>query len=483
MAPPLDENSAPEAFAGHPEAGVSPYYKAMAKDLGGAQTSPGAKAIRVKDILKGQYARSKLGAMFRLTSSQFDKVLTQAGAAVEWRDMVEETAGGKFAAPECPSSARLMVVSASGENIEGHGEVTVVKVNTVSDALGTKQIDRVIVPKVVFQSLPFEVMDAANVQLRAPDITALSRSFVLWVWCMTGKFNIGAPLCRHAAKQFDARHKLGLDPKSPGGKDLLWMGILLRQARLMDRSDASVRPHSLYPVALPLSLTAITAACPQRIIRIKIKVQQVDMCQKARDVVNKFAFLLVCDDATKTKYPDPLVGEIPSHQVQPESLSYPSISSSLPTPQPLEFSQPSPAIPPLLPPAPYTSHPSYNPSLPLALALPLPQQPSAPTANALFPTYAAVAGGGASGLEDFGAADQASSAHNGTGVAEPTYEEKRLQQIEANKAKLTELGVQPLTKTLPPKKKRQRAERPPVSSHVDRARRATDETLSGELRM
>ena len=114
MAPPLDENSAPEAFAGHPEAGVSPYYKAMAKDLGGAQTSPGAKAIRVKDILKGQYARSKLGAMFRLTSSQFDKVLTQAGAAVEWRDMVEETVGGKFAAPECPSSARLMVVSASG---------------------------------------------------------------------------------------------------------------------------------------------------------------------------------------------------------------------------------------------------------------------------------------------------------------------------------------------------------------------------------
>ena len=254
-----DENSAPEAFAGHPEACVSPYYKAFARELGGALTSPGAKAIKIKDILKGRFGRTRMGQMFRLTSSQFDMVLRDAGAAVEWRDLIEETAGGKFAVPDwCTSSGGLERAAVGRSQVanEARGDLTVARENTVSDALGRRQIERVVVPKAVFQSVT--VSDVSNVRLNGPQITLLSRAFVLWVWSKTGKFSVGAPLCRHAATQFEARHEMGIDALSKS-RDLRWMGILLRQSRLMGRPDVEVRACKVLPQPPPWSLICL---CP-----------------------------------------------------------------------------------------------------------------------------------------------------------------------------------------------------------------------------
>ena len=56
-----DENSMPEDFAGKPDAAISPFYKALSRTLGGPTSSPGAKAIKVKDMIKGRFARTKMG--------------------------------------------------------------------------------------------------------------------------------------------------------------------------------------------------------------------------------------------------------------------------------------------------------------------------------------------------------------------------------------------------------------------------------------
>jgi hypothetical protein len=248
MEPPHpNENSAPNAFAGHPDALLSPYYKSLAKELGGADRSPGNKAIAIKDRLKRKYLRTRMGQMFNLTTTQFDSVLTDVGAEVHWRDVIQETGGGEFVKPECPSSARLALVNARDAG-EAHGNITTVKENTVSHALGRAHIQCIVVPESIFQLVIN--FDIVNVKLRPTDITILSRAFVLWVWCKTGKFNLGAQICRHAAKQFEARHPLGIDPNSPMTQlDLCWYLILLRQSRVMDRPDSLVRslPRRLAP--------------------------------------------------------------------------------------------------------------------------------------------------------------------------------------------------------------------------------------------
>jgi hypothetical protein len=151
MEPPHpNENSAPNAFAGHPDALLSPYYKSLAKELGGADRSPGNKAIAIKDRLKRKYLRTRMGQMFNLTTTQFDSVLTDVGAEVHWRDVIQETGGGEFVKPECPSSARLALVSARDAG-EAHGNIITVKENTVSHALGRAQIQCIVVPQSIFQ--------------------------------------------------------------------------------------------------------------------------------------------------------------------------------------------------------------------------------------------------------------------------------------------------------------------------------------------
>ena len=85
-----DEDSPPEALARYPLAPVSPFFKSFARELGG---SPAEKAIKVKNLVKGRYARTRMKQLFGLTTTQIDSVLMEVKASTCWRPIIEELGG------------------------------------------------------------------------------------------------------------------------------------------------------------------------------------------------------------------------------------------------------------------------------------------------------------------------------------------------------------------------------------------------------
>ena len=77
----LNENSAPEDFAGRGDALISPFFKSIGKRVGG---SPQKRVLELKDSVKRKYGRYSLAQMFRLADTQFDGLLTEAGIDMQW---------------------------------------------------------------------------------------------------------------------------------------------------------------------------------------------------------------------------------------------------------------------------------------------------------------------------------------------------------------------------------------------------------------
>ena len=235
-----DENSMPEDFAGKPDAAISPFYKALSRTLGGPTSSPGAKAIKVKDLIKGRFARTKMGQMYALTTTQFDTVLIEVKAHVCWRPLIEEVGGGNFRVPQCPSSARLVEISSQAADT-GRGAVKVLKENTLTDEIGRSQVLKVWVPKHLFKSV--YIMDTIHTALDSTQSGLLSTEWALWAFSKYGKLNFGIFFVRHCARQFEHVYPKGF--VRPGV--LKWERILADKAICMNRNDASVRCCSPSP--------------------------------------------------------------------------------------------------------------------------------------------------------------------------------------------------------------------------------------------
>ena len=234
----LDENTAPADFTGQGDARGSPFFKAMARELGG---SPGVKLIEAGKLVKGMYARSRLQQVFDLTQDQVGTVLVKAGVSTEvvpvWRRMLESASGFNFALPNVPASAHITTILQNGE---GQGDKAIIRENTVSAQLGFECISRVSVPENLFSIV--ECKHPENRAISDTQVRQLSTAHAVWIFCKTGKFNIGARLVEHNAKQFDARYKF----RMAGGKKntrLDWEAILNRKALCLNRPDATVSSH------------------------------------------------------------------------------------------------------------------------------------------------------------------------------------------------------------------------------------------------
>ena len=235
----LDENNAPEDFTGRGDALISPFFKSIGKRVGG---SPQKRVIVLKDSVKRKYGRYSLNQMFRLAQTQFDGLLTEAGIDTCWRPMIEETASMRFVAP---STADAIVTFSAGRSVvpqEGRGEVKKVKVNTVSDQLGSEQIVRVVVAPAILLLGPQG--DADSIILSDPQVTTLSTALILWIYCKTGQFNAGVGLLDHCAKAFAARWKKRYSKKN-GWEPIRWYVVLFNRARCLDRPDSTVRRASV----------------------------------------------------------------------------------------------------------------------------------------------------------------------------------------------------------------------------------------------
>ena len=120
------------------------------------------------------------------------------------------------------------------------GDRAVVVANTVSSQLGVHACDEINIPEVIYALVT--VSDPENFAISTTQVRLLSTAIVMWIWCKTGKFNLGARLVEHNAKQFDARYKF----RMAGGKKnnrLDWEAILNRKALCLNRPDATVSSH------------------------------------------------------------------------------------------------------------------------------------------------------------------------------------------------------------------------------------------------
>jgi hypothetical protein len=82
--------------------------------------------------------------------------------------------------------------------------------------------------------------DTENQGLTDPQITLLSNAWALWLYCKTGKFNVGAQLMNHCAKQFAARYKRRVQGKKET-TELDWLKTLKQKSYVLNRKDATVR--------------------------------------------------------------------------------------------------------------------------------------------------------------------------------------------------------------------------------------------------
>lgn len=222
--------SKPEAFAGRGDARLSPFFRALGRDLGG---SPGRKAAQCQQIIKVKYGRTKMKQLWRLTTVQMERVLQEVGADVCWRPMIEDAGGFMFEVPDVPESAAL--VQTGGTLAAGRGELTRTVENTVADSLGVVSLCRIWVPEAIFALVT--VCDPLNTRLKPAQVNILSTAWCVWLYCKTGKFNAGTALANHCGKQFDARY-----PLLPLKKEKGFAPILLRKSYLGLDVDFLMRP-------------------------------------------------------------------------------------------------------------------------------------------------------------------------------------------------------------------------------------------------
>ena len=250
MAAPLyteEEKHLPEFYAGKGDTKLTPALKAFADELG---DDFGPRALRVKDLIKDKYARTRLKHMFGLTSGQIDGVLVEAGASEAWRPRFEETFGFTFAKVDYPPSGDLVTLGT--HKVRGpEGKRIVYKVNTVSAELGEDACKRVNIPQFILgavKAAPGEILSETKFGL-------LATLWILWIFAKTGKTNVGIQLVRLHARVFRA-HFPELAPIGTGFKtrERDWEDVLQHKTELWHRKDVVV--------ACPVSNSHAFARCP-----------------------------------------------------------------------------------------------------------------------------------------------------------------------------------------------------------------------------
>ena len=83
----LDENSRPEDFYGREEAGVSPFFKSIAREIGDGPEGP---CVQLKNTIKTKYLRARLSSLFKMTWCQFEREAENHGGSASWRPAFEE---------------------------------------------------------------------------------------------------------------------------------------------------------------------------------------------------------------------------------------------------------------------------------------------------------------------------------------------------------------------------------------------------------
>jgi hypothetical protein len=225
----------PEAYAGKEDARLSPFFKALARELGG---SPGRAITKTSEVVKKRWAKTRMRQLFQLTCDQFEATLVECGGDSNWRPLIEDTAAMSFQRIERPDAAKQIANYSNSYKtgiMEGFGPVSVQRENTLTDELGMNKVRRIRVPESVFAVS--NVTNSAHYILKQEEVTLLGNQCVAWVFCKTGKLNTGNRFVRHIAAQFKARFPR-ISTKE--GVDTNWENYFLNKFKTCNRRDAHV---------------------------------------------------------------------------------------------------------------------------------------------------------------------------------------------------------------------------------------------------
>lgn len=299
----MDDDALLDDFVGKPDARVSPYCRAIAREIGG---SPGKAAIVAGDIVKKRFAKTRLRQLFHLTTSQFESVLSEAGADPSWRPMFEEAAGMQFQVITCP----VVTSSASIEKsralaLEGYGAQTLYKTNTLSVELGSASVSRILVPTEVF--VVKITGDSRHYTLKQEEVTQIGNKMVAWMFAKKGKVNLGAPVIRELAKQTNVHY-----PKISTKKGALttWLKYLTGKFQVCNRSDATSIQRTLIPLKM------------------------IDCCERARTLLleDRFKYFDVDHSATTPDFPAEFLTDKMPDPLPPTEESQLELSAAVPAP-------------------------------------------------------------------------------------------------------------------------------------------------------
>ena len=214
---------------------LTPYFKGWADELGG---TPGHRLIAVKKLVKSKYGRGKLGGMFKLTESQYEGLLVEAGCDPYFRIVTEEHLGQHFAQVQVPSSAALVpAVSRTADSADLYmrhekkgkqGTVSATLLSYEGELLPCEALAVISTPNI-----------GAN-PISIPDLSASTTEIVASFFCEHGTLAIGANLVRLKGGQMGL-HAPHLPSRSK--KPCKWDSSIQFKCENWARPDATVRMH------------------------------------------------------------------------------------------------------------------------------------------------------------------------------------------------------------------------------------------------
>ena len=307
----------PEDFKHQLDAPISPWFDAWAREMGG---SPAIKLGEAKKLVKSRYARSRLVKMLKLTSVQFEGILTEVDADPLWRPVAEDYLGQAFAKPEVPDSAALVLPSRGIIAAAVLGPVRETKQNgkasTVAALMAPDEKEKQLLPAMCLSVI--ETPCPAQNNVSHPDFNRSTTELCAAFYCEHGTLSMGAPMVRHYGKAMRDRIKPPLGSKgTTRWPDPTEKAIAIKISN-WDRKDARVSspkhpapPHARCGLSLacccqPATHTFMSLpSSAQLMYKAGITIRRADMSEKAIANIDKYP-IFVIDEESPAKYDDRL---------------------------------------------------------------------------------------------------------------------------------------------------------------------------------
>ena len=235
----------------------------------------------IRDILVAQHGRTRVSALFKMPRPQVEAIMARCGAGEGWAATLEDMSGFKFASTPAPSSAHLSELSRGGAPA-----VVERKYNpTLSDAIvAANAWDDERIPEKCFAVVGCACPEVDT--LEEADVEAFTSSVLAHLAAKHNCWNIGKALARKYGAQARARFPNLPDYGKTRGCDRD-LGQMIHDKC---KNRTYVRSRTSNPNQPPTLISPARPACPDNRISRSQKTYKKKLLVSAVDVIDVEAF-------------------------------------------------------------------------------------------------------------------------------------------------------------------------------------------------